>query len=161
MSEQQPPQQPSEEELRQALEEELRRLTVDDVLLQTVVTLINLGGRRAGLADGTEAERDPEQVRAAIEGVRALLPVLEPRHSEHLGPVRDALAQLQMAYAQAAGGPAPAPQGPPARRPGARRSGGGGARSRAVQRAALDPGPVGHRSAFLARLRRLLSRTHA
>jgi hypothetical protein len=117
MSEQQPPQQPSEEELRQALEEELRRLTVDDVLLQTVVTLINLGGRRAGLAEGTEAERDPEQVRAAIEGVRALLPVLEPRHSEHLGPVRDALAQLQMAYAQAAGGPAPAPQDPGASEP--------------------------------------------
>jgi hypothetical protein len=117
MSESQPPQQPSEEELRQALEEELRRLTVDDVLLQTVVTLINLGGRRAGLAGGAEDERDLEQVRAAIEGVRALLPILEPRHAEHLGPVRDALAQLQMAYARSAEAPAPGGEGPGGEQP--------------------------------------------
>ena len=107
MSESQPPGQPTEEELREALEEELRRLQVDDVLLQTVVTLINLGGRRAGLAGGGEEERDPEQVRAAIEAVRALLPILEPRHAEHLGPVRDALAQLQVAYARSAERPPP------------------------------------------------------
>jgi hypothetical protein len=119
MSESQPPRQPTEEELRQALEEELRRLQVDDVLLQTVVTLINLGGRRAGLAGGEE-ERDLEQVRAAIDAVRALLPILEPRHAEHLGPVRDALAQLQVAYARSAehpppgGGEGPAGEQPPA-----------------------------------------------
>jgi hypothetical protein len=39
----------SEEELR-ALEAEMEKLTVDDVLLQTLVTLINLGARKAGLA---------------------------------------------------------------------------------------------------------------
>jgi hypothetical protein len=104
MSEQ-PGQQPTEEELRAALEEELRRLTVDDVLLQTVVTLINLAGRKAGLAPGSEGERDLEQVRSAIEGARALLPVLEPRHGSQLGPIRDALSQLQLAYAREAGAP--------------------------------------------------------
>ena len=38
----------------------------------------------------------------AIEGARALLPLLEQRHAESLGPVRDTLSQLQMAYSQLA-----------------------------------------------------------
>ncbi|HEY8867048.1 MAG TPA: hypothetical protein VIM22_08940, partial [Solirubrobacteraceae bacterium] len=66
--EQNPPAQerePTEEELRAALEEEMRRITVDDVLLQTAVSLINLGGRKAGLAPGTEPERDLAQVQTA------------------------------------------------------------------------------------------------
>jgi hypothetical protein len=41
------------------------------------------------------------------EGARALLPLLESRHAEQLGPVRDTLARLQMVYAQQAGGAAP------------------------------------------------------
>jgi hypothetical protein len=102
----------SEEELR-ALEAEMEKITVDDVLLQTVVSLLNLGGRKAGLgaAPGDEPTRDLEQVRLAIEGTRALLPVLEPRHGDKLGPVRDTLSRLQMLYAQAAG---QAPGGEPA-----------------------------------------------
>jgi hypothetical protein len=85
----------------------MRRITVQDVLIQTVVTLINLGGRRLGLAGPPEeaGERDLEQARLAIEGARALVPLLP---QEDLGPVRDALSQLQMAYvqlAQAAEGP--------------------------------------------------------
>ena len=69
---------PTEEELRAAYEAELKRLRVEDVLVQTVVSLLNLGGRKAGLAPGTEDERDPDQVRLAIEGARALLPLVEP-----------------------------------------------------------------------------------
>ena len=101
--------QPSEEEIR-ALEAELEKLTVDDVLLQTVVTLLNLGARKAGLAEGAEA--DLPQVKQAIEAARALLPLLEERHGEQLGPVRDALSRLQMAYVQKSGGQAPAPEAP-------------------------------------------------
>jgi hypothetical protein len=101
--------QPSEEEIR-ALEAEMEKLTVDDVLLQTVVTLINLGARKAGLAEGSEA--DLPQVKRAIDASRALLPLLEPEHGEHLGPVRDALSRLQMAYVQKTGGQAPAPEEP-------------------------------------------------
>jgi len=101
--------QPSEEEIK-ALEAELEKLTVDDVLLQTVVTLVNLGARKAGLAEGSEA--DLPQVKQAIDAARALLPQLELRHGEHLGPVRDALSQLQMAYVQKSGGEAPAPEAP-------------------------------------------------
>jgi hypothetical protein len=111
----------SEEELR-ALEAEMEKITVDDVLLQTVVSLLNLGGRKAGLgaAPGDEPTRDLEQVRLAIEGTRALLPVLEPRHGDKLGPVRDTLSRLQMIYAQSAGQGAPSepPEAPPAPKPG-------------------------------------------
>ena len=51
-----PPNQPSEEELRAAYEAELKKIRVEDVLVQTLVSLINLGGRRAGLAQGAEDE---------------------------------------------------------------------------------------------------------
>ena len=101
--------QPSEEEIR-ALEAEMEKLTVDDVLLQTVVTLINVGARKAGLAEGSEA--DLPQVKQAIDAARALLPLLEPEHGEHLGPVRDALSRLQMAYVQKSGDQPPAPDAP-------------------------------------------------
>jgi hypothetical protein len=99
----------SEEELRARLEEELRRISVEDVLLQTVVSLVNLGGQRLGASPDTEDMRDLDQVRIAIEGVRALLPVLEERDAERVRPVRDALSQLQMAYARLAGEPGAAP----------------------------------------------------
>jgi hypothetical protein len=91
---------PSEEELRAAYEAELKRLKVEDVLVQTVVSLLNLGGRKAGLAPGTEDERDPEQLRLAIEGARALLPLVEPVLGAEVGQVREILSQLQMTYAQ-------------------------------------------------------------
>jgi hypothetical protein len=105
----------SEEELRQ-LEAEMERITVDDVLIQTTVTLLNLAARKAGLGapPGEAPAADWEQVRQAIEGARALLPLLESRHTEQLGPVRDTLARLQMVYAQRAGGqPAPPSEGAP------------------------------------------------
>jgi hypothetical protein len=88
--------------MRAALEEQMRRITVQDVLIQTVVTLINLGGRRLGLAGPPEqaGEKDAEQARLAIEGARALVPLL-PQEAD-LGPVRDALSQLQLAYVQLA-----------------------------------------------------------
>jgi hypothetical protein len=96
--------QPSEEEVRAALEEQLKQLTVDDMLIESTVSLVNLGGRKAGLAPGTEDERDLEQLRRAVEAVRALLPLLEQgKHADQLGPLRDALARLQMAYAQGTG----------------------------------------------------------
>jgi hypothetical protein len=103
MSEQERP--PTEEELREMYEQELKRVRVEDVLVQTIVSLINLGGRKAGVAPGTEDERDPEQVRKAIEAVKALLPQVEELLGPDLPKIRDALSQLQLAYAQAAGGP--------------------------------------------------------
>ncbi len=113
--------QPSEEDLRAAYEAELNRITSADLILQTTVSLINIGGRRLGLsapgAPPAEAERDLEQVRDAIDGARALMPILERHMPAELGPMRDAIAQLQMAYAreaQAAPAVAPASSSTPA-----------------------------------------------
>jgi hypothetical protein len=90
-------QQPSEEELRAALEEEMRRLTPEDVIVQSVVTLVNLAGRKLGLASqqGPGDEKDLGQAHTAIEAVRALLPLVP---EEPAAPIREALSQLQMAY---------------------------------------------------------------
>jgi hypothetical protein len=95
--------QPSEDELRAAYEAELSRITSADMILQSAVSLLNLGGRRLGLTPGSEGERDLEQVRDAVDGVRALLEILErSTPAQELRPLRDALSQLQMAYARAA-----------------------------------------------------------
>jgi hypothetical protein len=101
-----PGNQPTEEELRAAYEAEIKRIRVEQVLLEQVVTLVNLGMRRTGIAPGTESERDPGQVRVAIEGIRALMPLVEQVASAQAGPIRDALSQLQLAYVKI-GGQAP------------------------------------------------------
>jgi hypothetical protein len=109
-------QQPSEEELRAALEEQMRHIRVEDVLLQTIVTLINLGARRLGLTGGDE-QPQPDEARLAIEGARALAPLVP---SEEAAPIRDALSQLQMAYVQSQGGQGRGERGeeaPPAEAP--------------------------------------------
>jgi hypothetical protein len=90
----------TEEELK-ALEAEMERITVDDVLLQTIVSLVNLGARKAGLGGPEGPKPDLEQTHQAIEGARALLPLLEARHGDKLGQIREALSQLQMAYVRA------------------------------------------------------------
>ncbi|MGA7705994.1 MAG: hypothetical protein WB998_14005 [Solirubrobacteraceae bacterium] len=96
--------QPGEQELRAAYEAELNRIASADLILQTTVSLINIGGRRLGLtapgAAPAESERDLDQVRDAIDGARALMPILERHMAAELGPMRDAIAQLQMAYAR-------------------------------------------------------------
>ncbi|MBO0767188.1 MAG: hypothetical protein J2O48_00755 [Solirubrobacterales bacterium] len=99
-----PQQGASEEELRAAYEAEIKKINVQQVLLENVVTLINLGMRRAGLIEGTEDERDPTQVQTAIEGVRTLAPLIDATAPEQASQVRDALSQLQMAYVQIGGG---------------------------------------------------------
>jgi hypothetical protein len=122
------PQQPSEEELRAAYEAEIRKIRVEHVLLEHVVTLVNLGMRRTGLMPGTEPERDLDQVRLAIEGVRATLPLVEGVAPEQVGPIRDALSQLQMAYVRGGGQPPAEGDDPPGSTPppsGAAGSGGG------------------------------------
>jgi hypothetical protein len=107
---------PSEDELRAAYEAELSRITAADMMLQTAVSLLNIGGRRLGLTGRSEhaetgatagaggapagGERDLEQVRDAIDGVRALLGILERSMPQELRPLRDALSQLQIAYAR-------------------------------------------------------------
>jgi hypothetical protein len=102
---------PTEEEYRAALEEEMRRVRVQDVLLQGVVSTLNVGFRRVGVQPGTEGERDLEQARLAIEAVRAHLPLLPADPPEQMAAIRDALSQLQMAFVQVGGTPGPPPAG--------------------------------------------------
>jgi Domain of unknown function (DUF1844) len=93
-----------------AREEELSAMTSTDMMLQATVLLINIGGRRLGLAPpspspeelaAARADRDLEQVRDCVDAVRALLEVLERTlTAAELRPLRDALSQLQMAYAR-------------------------------------------------------------
>ncbi|MGD1058367.1 MAG: hypothetical protein ABR992_13245 [Solirubrobacteraceae bacterium] len=106
---------PSEEELRAAYEAELSRISTTDMIAQTAVSLLNIGATRLAPAgdgqDPTQPQRDLEQARDAIDAVKALLEILERRIPQELGPLRDALSRLQMAYARElqSGGGAPAP----------------------------------------------------
>lgn len=121
---------PTEEELRAAYEEQVKQIRVEHIVLENVVTLVNLGMRRTGLAPGTESERDPAQVQLAIESVRALLPLLEQSSPQQVGPIRDALSQLQLAFVRIGG-------------PGGESASGqaGDAQSRAADLAGAQPRP--------------------
>jgi hypothetical protein len=98
------PGQPSEEELRAAYEAQIKQIGIEQVLLEDIVTMVNLGMRKTGIPPGTEDERDPAQVQLAIEAIRALLPIVERAAPQQVGPIRDALSQLQMAYVRIGGG---------------------------------------------------------
>jgi len=77
--------------------EVLSQLQVSDVLLQTLSTVSSLAYHRL-----SEEHRDLEQVRLAIEALRALLPVVSSSLPPEL--VRDleqVTANLQLAYAAA------------------------------------------------------------
>jgi hypothetical protein len=108
------PGQLSEEQLRAAYEQEIKRVRVEHVLLENVVTMVNLGMRRTGLMPGTEDERDLGQVQLAIESVRALMPQIEQIAPQQVAPLRDAVSQLQVAFVQAQDGAPGTPPGAPA-----------------------------------------------
>jgi hypothetical protein len=94
----------TEEQLAQQLAEELRRLRIEDVLIQTLITISSIGYRRLGLTEDTRDDRDLQQAKLAIDTMTALTPVLEDVVPEEL--IRDfnqSVAALQLAYAQAAG----------------------------------------------------------
>jgi len=89
---------PTEEEMRAAYEQELKRIRVEQILLEQVVSMLNMGMRRTGLAPGTEDERDLGQVRVAIDAVRALTPLLEQAAPNEARAIREGLSQLQLAF---------------------------------------------------------------
>ncbi|HEY8467849.1 MAG TPA: hypothetical protein VIL04_13715 [Solirubrobacterales bacterium] len=93
----QPEGQPSQEELRARLEEQLRRVRVQDLLVESAASIINLSARRIAKAD----ERDLEQGRIGIEAVRRLLELIE---GEVADQIRSALSELQLLYAREARG---------------------------------------------------------
>jgi len=86
--------------MQRALEEQLRRVRVQDLLLESVASILNLSARRIAKPD----EQDLEQGRIGIEAVRAVLDLLEPEARDQ---VREALSQVQMMYARESGGGEP------------------------------------------------------
>lgn len=99
---------------REALEQQMKEIRVEDLLAQTVASVLNLSARRLLKED----EVDLEQARVGIEAVRSLTALLP----EEVGAaVREPLSQLQMLYAQKSGGPGPAEPADP--KPGAAGSG--------------------------------------
>ena len=92
-----------QEELARELAEELRRLRVEDVLVNTLVHVSSIGYRRLGLAEESQEERDLAQSALAIETMTALVPVVEGFLPEELvDGFEEQIANLQLAYAKAA-----------------------------------------------------------
>jgi hypothetical protein len=92
-----------QERIARELADELRRLRIEDVLIQTLITISSIGYRRLGLTEDTRDDRDLQQAKLAIDAMAALTPVLESVVPEEL--IRDfnqSVANMQLAYAQAA-----------------------------------------------------------
>ena len=88
----------NDEQLMRQLEEELKKLQVADLLVQTLYTVSSLGYRRL-----SEEDRDLDQARLAIEALRALVPVLEGSVGDDvLRDFKQVTSNLQLTYADAA-----------------------------------------------------------
>jgi hypothetical protein len=87
------PEQPTQEQLRERLEQQLRELRVQDLMVESAVSLLNLTARRIAKED----ERDLEQARAGIEAVRAWVDLLPEEAAKQ---IRNALSELQVLYAR-------------------------------------------------------------
>ena len=86
----------SEEELRAALEDQIRNAKVEDVILQSAVSILNLSARRVAKED----ERDLEQARVGIEAARALIEMVPEDARPQL---RQAVSEMELLYAKHAG----------------------------------------------------------
>ena len=92
---------PGEETTEQQFLAALEQLKVGDLLVQSLSTISSLAYHRL-----SPEHRDLEQVRLAIEALRALVPVLKGALPDEL--VRDfeqVTANLQLAYAEAVAAP--------------------------------------------------------
>ena len=89
--------QPREEELRAQIEEQVRNLRVEDLILQSAVSILNISARRLAKED----ERDLEQAKLGIDAARDLA----ERVPEEARPqLRQAVSELQLLYAKHASG---------------------------------------------------------
>src|SRR5918996_6071641 len=89
------PRQPTEEELR-AYEEQIAKLRIEDLILQSAVSILNLTARRIAKED----ERDLAQAKVGIDAARALTELVPEQAQAQL---RQALSELQLLYAKHAG----------------------------------------------------------
>ena len=87
------PQQPTEEQLLEAL----NQIKTEDVVLQTVATLVNLAGQKLSV----EGAKDPVEAQKAIDAARQMLPLVP---EEAVGPIQNALDQVQLLYVRETSG---------------------------------------------------------
>jgi hypothetical protein len=87
---------PSEEELLNAL----RQIKTEDVVVQTVATLVNLAGQKLSV----EGAKDPGEAQKAIDAARHMLPLVPEEAKE---PIQNALDQVQMLYVRETQPPEP------------------------------------------------------
>jgi hypothetical protein len=78
---------PTEEQLLEAL----RQIKTEDVVVQTVATLVNLAGQKLSV----EGAKDPEEAKRAIDAARHMLDLVP---EEAKTAVQNALDQIQMLY---------------------------------------------------------------
>ena len=114
---------PLTDEERAMLEAQMKEIRVEDLLTQTVASVLNLSARRIVKED----EVDLDQARLGIESVRSIVALLLPDVGQ---AIAEPLSQVQLLYAQKSGetgtggeegGPGPGagpgggdePQGPP------------------------------------------------
>ncbi|HVG76374.1 MAG TPA: hypothetical protein VM824_13420 [Thermoleophilaceae bacterium] len=94
---------PTEEQLLEAL----RQIKTEDVVVQTVATLVNLAGQKLSV----EGAKDPEEAKQAIDAARHMLPLVP---DEARDPIQNALDQIQMLYVrESSGSEAPKDEPPP------------------------------------------------
>ena len=84
---------PTEEELRAQLEEEIRKVRIEDVILQGLVPILNLSARRIAKDD----ERDLAQGKAGIDAAQAMLEFIP---EEARPQIQQAISELQLLYAK-------------------------------------------------------------
>lgn len=82
-----------EEELRRQMEEEIRKVRMEDLVLQSAVSLLNLAARRIGKED----ERDLEQARIGIDAAEALSAYAP---EEARPQIAQAVSELKLVYAK-------------------------------------------------------------
>ena len=103
-----------ERELAERLAEELRRLKVEDVLVNTLMTVSSIGYRCLGLTEESKDARDLAQTQLAIAVMQALTPVLGTIvPPEGVRDFESSVASLQLAYANAAAQPPSPPEEKP------------------------------------------------
>ena len=87
-------------EQEQELLEALKQLKTDDIVVQTVATLVNFAGQKLSV-DGAV---DPAEAQKAIDAARHMLPLVP---EEAVAPIQNALDQVQLLYVQATKPPEP------------------------------------------------------
>ena len=100
------PNQPTEEQLLEAL----KQIKTEDVVVQTVATLVNLAGQKLSV----EGAKDPAEAKNAIDAARHMLPLV-PEDAKP--PIQNALDQIQMMYVRESSGGGPDEPPPPREEP--------------------------------------------